>query len=67
MSRHENGVYDGTVSECEFCVKLQKSPSETLEMLKIVYGESPGESNHGYQSPTMLIWFFKIRGIIYVL
>jgi hypothetical protein len=24
----------------KFCVKLKKSPSETLEMLKTVYGES---------------------------
>jgi hypothetical protein len=33
------------------CVKLQKPPSETLQLLKTVYGESPGKRSHGCQSP----------------
>jgi hypothetical protein len=33
-----------------FCAKLQKSSSETLEMLKTVRGESPGQRSHGCQS-----------------
>jgi transposase len=32
-------MYDGTVN-VKFCVQLKKSPSETLKMLKTVYGES---------------------------
>jgi hypothetical protein len=28
------------IANAKFCVKLQKSPSEMLEMLKTVYGES---------------------------
>jgi hypothetical protein len=35
----QNGTYDGTDNECEI-FKLQKSPSEILEMLKTVYGAS---------------------------
>jgi hypothetical protein len=34
-----------------FCAKLQESPSETLEMLKTVYGESPDQISHGCESP----------------
>lgn len=36
FSRRENAAYDGTESECE----MQKSTSETLEVLKTIYGES---------------------------
>jgi hypothetical protein len=34
-----------------FCVKLEKSPSETLGMLKTVYGESPAQRSNGCQNP----------------
>jgi hypothetical protein len=49
-----------------FYVKLQKSPSETLKMLKTEYGESPGQRSHGYQSPISnnIDLFFDIRFII---
>jgi hypothetical protein len=39
LSGRENGAYDGT-DNVKFCVKLQKSAIETLEMLKQVYDES---------------------------
>jgi hypothetical protein len=29
------------------CVELQESLSETLDMLKTVYGESSGQKSHG--------------------
>jgi hypothetical protein len=50
-----------------FCVKLQTSPSETLEMLT-VYCESAGQRSHGCQKSkikTMLICVFDTRGIIH--
>jgi hypothetical protein len=40
LSICENGAYVGTENEVKFCVKLQKSPDETLEMLKTSYDES---------------------------
>jgi hypothetical protein len=50
------------------CVKLQKYPSETLQILKSVYGESrtikkPWISKSKIK--TMLIFFFNIWGIIH--
>jgi transposase len=39
----------------KFCVKLQKSPSETLEMLKIVYGESTMSNSNVFK------WHKRIR------
>jgi hypothetical protein len=48
-----------------FYVELQKSPSETLEMLRTV-GESPGQRSPGCQkSKTMLVCFFDTTGIIH--
>jgi hypothetical protein len=51
-----------------FCVKLQKSPSETLEILKIIYGESPGQTINGSHTPRskeFWICFVDIRGMIH--
>jgi hypothetical protein len=36
LSRHENGVYDGTDNKCEILC----SPNDTVEMLKSVYGDT---------------------------
>jgi hypothetical protein len=50
-----------------FCVKLQKSPSETSEMLKAVtvnpLAKKPWMSKSKIK--TMLIYFFNIRGSIH--
>jgi hypothetical protein len=49
------------------CVKLQKSQSERLDMLKTVYGESPSQRSQGFKKSkdkTLLISSFDIKGII---
>jgi hypothetical protein len=59
-----------------FFVKMQKSPSETLEILKTVYSESIMNKNDDFKLPkkprmskpkikTMFICFLDIRGTIH--
>jgi hypothetical protein len=45
-------------TDINICVKLQKSPDETLAMLKTFSGESPGQGSRGYQSPSLITVFF---------
>jgi hypothetical protein len=41
LSRHENGAYSGTESECENCVKLQKSPTGQMPVHIVEIEELP--------------------------
>jgi hypothetical protein len=49
MSRRKSREYDGTESECEMLVKLQESPSETLEVLRTVCGESTMKKSNAFR------------------
>jgi hypothetical protein len=63
----------------KFCVKLQKSPNETLEMLKTVYGEYTMSKSNVFEWPKVakeatdvevqdqnnVNLLFDIRGIIH--
>jgi hypothetical protein len=58
----------GQTVNVNFCVKLQKSPNETLEIVKTVYGESPGQKKPRISKSkieTVSICFFDIKGIIH--
>jgi hypothetical protein len=44
LSRRENEAYNGTESECELCVKLQKSPSEKLDLLQFMVNPQAKEA-----------------------
>jgi hypothetical protein len=56
LSRRENGAHDSTESECEICVKLQKWPNETSEVLKTVYDESNMSKSNVFK------WHESFRG-----